>query len=324
MTKRKQLDLFECTESVLKCYKCGEHKPCSEFHKANKTKRGYHNWCKVCVKEHNKQWREDNPEYQKQWHEDNAEYKKQYDKQWREDNSEYKKQRDKQYREKNVEHIKQKNKQWREDNPEYQKQYNKQWYEDNTEQRKQYLTSPYKLDDTTQYLKDIKIYESHTIDKDGDVNFKCTYCGIYYKTTRLEAQNRLAAINGKGGSNGVENRFYCSDQCKQECPIYWQHLYTKYNKPTSLSREVQPQLRQMVLLRDNYTCQKCKKHKDNLDVGLHCHHIWPINESPITSADIDECMTLCVNCHKYIHMNVPGCGYGESRCSIDHDKGWIK
>ena len=119
-------------------------------------------------------------------------------------------------------------------------------------------------------LKDIKIYESYEIDSDGDVNFKCAYCGIYYKTIRLEVGNRLIAING---INKGENRFYCSDQCKQECPTYNQQLYTKDNKPTASSREVQPQLRQMVLLRDNYTCQKCKKHKDDLDVGLHCHHI---------------------------------------------------
>ena len=297
MTERKQLDLFECTEKLLKCNKCGELKPCSEFHKANKTKRGYISWCKVCVKE-----------YQEQYYENNAEQMNKKHKQWREDNAE---------------HLKQQKKQWREDNPEYNKQYNKQWREDNPEYNKQYKTSPYKSDDTTLSLEEIKIYESYIIDDDGDVNFKCTYCGIYYKTTRLEVQNRLAAINGTS-SDGSESRFYCSDQCKQECPIYYQKLYTKDNNPALLSREVQPQLRQMVLLRDNYTCQKCKKHKDDLDVGLHCHHIWPINESPITSADIDECMTLCVNCHKWIHMNVPGCGYGEQRCSIDHDKGWIK
>jgi 5-methylcytosine-specific restriction endonuclease McrA len=70
-------------------------------------------------------------------------------------------------------------------------------------------------------------------------------------------------------------------------------------------------LRQMVLLRDNYTCQKCGS-----EVSLHCHHIWPLNESPITSADMDECITLCKSCHKEIHMNVAGCGYYEMRCSI--------
>ena len=286
MTERKQLNLFECCEELLECYKCGEYKPCSEFYKANKRKRGYKNWCKMCCKQYNK---------------DNAEHIRQKNKQWREDNAEHKKQYDKQWREDNTEHIKQKHKQWREDNPEHLKQYN---------------TSPFKSDDTTQKLKDIKIYESHEIDKDGDVNFKCAYCGIFFKTSRLEVQHRLAAING---INKGENRFYCSNQCKEECPTYGQCIYTKGHK-TSLSREVQPQLRQMVLLRDNYTCQKCGWHKDDLSVGLHCHHIWPLNESPITSADMDECITYCKDCHIEVHKTLPGCGYGEMRCSIDHDK----
>jgi len=263
MTERKQLKLFECTEKLLKCCKCGEYKPCSEFHKNNTTKRGYNTWCKVC-----------NSKYQKKYHE--------------------------RYYKNNTKQIKQRNKQWR---------------EKNSEQRKQYLTSPYKSGDTTQALKDIKKYESYIIDKNGDVNFKCTYCGIYYKTTRREVKNRLGAINGKG-SDGGESRFYCSDQCKQECPTYGQRWHEKGHK-IATSREVQPELRQIVLLRDNYTCQKCAWHKDELDVGLHCHHIWPLNESPITSADIDECMTLCVDCHKWVHMNVAGCGYGEMRCSIE-------
>ena len=238
---------------LLKCSKCGEHKPCSEFHKRNNRKRGYKSWCKGCVK----QYQIDNAENINQYYKNNAEWIKQ--------------------------------------------------------RKKQYITSPYKSNDTAQRLKDIKVYESHTIDKDGDVNFKCTYCGIYYKTTRREVQHRLSSING---ADGGESRFYCSDQCKQECPTYGRILYEKGRK-TATSREVQPQLRKMVLLRDDYTCQKCNTYKDDLDVGLHCHHIYPLNESPITSADMDECITYCVDCHKWVHMNVAGCGYGEMRCSIE-------
>jgi len=91
MTKElKQLNLFECTEILLKCTKCGELKPCGEFHKANKKKRGYVTWCKGCCKEYAK----DNIEHLKQYH--------------------------KQYYKNNIEQIKQ----WREDNTEQIKQYN--------------------------------------------------------------------------------------------------------------------------------------------------------------------------------------------------------
>jgi len=304
MTKElKQLDLFECSEVSLECSKCGGYKPCSEFYKDKNTKRGYLTWCKMCVKE-----------YQKQYRKDNSEYYKQKNKQYYDDNVEYYKQYNKQYQIDNVEQIKQKNKQWREDNVEYDKEYREKNAEHIKQWNKQYYTSPYKADDTAQTLKDIKIYESYEIDKDGDVNFKCVYCGIFFKTTRREVQHRLDSINNI--CNG-ERRFYCSDQCKEECPTYNQTLYPKGHKPAASSREVQPQLRQMVLARDNYTCQKCGWHKDDLSVGLHCHHIWPLNESPITSADIDECITYCKDCHTNIHKTVLGCGYGEMRCSIE-------
>ncbi len=38
----------------LKCSKCGETKPASEFHKSNKTARGYQCYCKTCNIEINK------------------------------------------------------------------------------------------------------------------------------------------------------------------------------------------------------------------------------------------------------------------------------
>lgn len=106
---------------------------------------------------------------------------------------------------------------------------------------------------------------------------------------------------------------YCSQGCKDSCPIYGSPHQRGY-APAS-SREVQPQLRQMVFKRDKYTCQKCGLHKDELKIGLHCHHIWPLNENPVESADMYTCITYCANCHKWVHMNVAGCGYGEMRCS---------
>ena len=39
------------------------------------------------------------------------------------------------------------------------------------------------------------------------------------------------------------------------------------------------------------------------------------NEDPVCSADVDNCITVCVDCHQWIHTHVPGCGYGELRCS---------
>lgn len=143
-----------------------------------------------------------------------------------------------------------------------------------------------------------------------EIEVRCAYCGDWHVPKRRILIDRMRYIEGE---IKCESRSYCSEKCKSSCPIFNKQLYPEGYSPAS-SREVQPELRQMVFKRDNYSCQKCGLHKDELDISLHCHHIYPLNESPITSADIDECETLCVSCHKWKHQNIPGCGYGELKC----------
>jgi len=156
------------------------------------------------------------------------------------------------------------------------------------------------------YKDKLTIDENPRLADDGvSIEVKCRYCGKYFTPTNQQVHHRTQTLNGVGGDKGL----YCSDDCKQTCPIFGRADFPRGFKQAT-SREVQPQLRQLVLLRDNYTCQKCSEH-DN--VQLHCHHIYPLNESPITSADMDECITLCKDCHKEVHK-ITGCGYYELRC----------
>ena len=46
--------------------------------------------------------------------------------------------------------------------------------------------------------------------------------------------------------------------------------------------------------------------KCNSTEDLQCHHILPVNIEPLLSADVDNCMTLCYNCHKEAHKK-DGC-----------------
>ena len=138
---------------------------------------------------------------------------------------------------------------------------------------------------------------------------KCAYCGIWFIPTVTEVYERIRALEGR---NYGEQRIYCSYKCKIECPIYHQIIYPKDSKPET-SREVQPELRQMRFELDKYTCQKCGKHKDELEVGLHCHHIEGIKWEPLESADIDKCITVCKTCHLEIHKK-EGCGYHDMQC----------
>jgi nitrate/TMAO reductase-like tetraheme cytochrome c subunit len=54
--------------------------------------------------------------------------------------------------------------------------------------------------------------------------------------------------------------------------------------------------REMVLIRDNYTCQKCGA-KNN----LHVHHKKSSAENPELRLKLDNGITLCVDCHRKIN-----------------------
>ena len=129
----------------------------------------------------------------------------------------------------------------------------------------------------------------------------CIYCGTIFVPSVISVRSRLATIKGKRSG---ESNFYCSEHCKKACPTYKKQLYPENFKP-STSREVQPELRKLVLERDNWTCQKCGKTENE----LHCHHINPVKLDPLESADIDNCITLCKDCHHEAHQK-EGCSTG--------------
>jgi len=141
------------------------------------------------------------------------------------------------------------------------------------------------------------------------LNIKCIYCGRWYIPKLHEVIDRIRSINS---TSFGEHRFYCSDECRQECSIYRQIKYPKGFKPAT-SREVQSELRQLRFEIDNYTCQRCKKHQDELDVALHCHHIEGIRWEPLESADLDKVITLCKICHEEVHK-IERCTYYDMRC----------
>lgn len=138
----------------------------------------------------------------------------------------------------------------------------------------------------------------------------CNFCKKRFTPDIKSVRNRVRSL--KGTSDG-ECRLYCSEKCKQDCSVFNRSKYPKDRHP-DLSREIQPELRKMRLEIDNYTCQKCNKHQDELEVYLHCHHIEGIRWEPLESADIDKCMTVCETCHKEIHKK-DGCSYHDMKCN---------
>ena len=182
-------------------------------------------------------------------------------------------------------------------------------------QRKEYEESPAEYDT---YFKKIFLYEECQRDPKHPelLQVKCKHCGNFFNPTNRQIQSRLTSINGtqKDRTHGDHN-LYCSDKCKKACPIFRKKIYPNGSQITHINlRPLQGELRELVLERDNYTCCKCgKSREENPDIVLICHHIDPVASNPIESADIDNCATFCQECHNWLHKNIPGCSTAELR-----------
>ena len=146
-------------------------------------------------------------------------------------------------------------------------------------------------------------------DDNAILEVRCTYCGRWFGPSYQQVTQRIRVLYGQKGAAG-ESRLYCSQNCKKSCPTFRKISWPEGYKPAT-SREVQPQLRQMRLEIDDYTCQKCGKTIDEAE--LHCHHYTGTMQNPIESADLDNTITVCKKCHKWVHTQ-EGCRYFELRC----------
>lgn len=158
------------------------------------------------------------------------------------------------------------------------------------------------------YAPRISLFEEVKKDPEGFLLVKCVHCHNWFRPSFIQTLQRCSGLD-----KGI-NYFYCSDRCKDNCPIFKKKKYIHGSEPYYEST-VQRELKKIVFERDNYICQICGKSKEELD-GTHlcCHHIDPIKNNPIESADIDNCITVCRKCHNLIHTN--NCNYGFlSKCT---------
>jgi len=145
---------------------------------------------------------------------------------------------------------------------------------------------------------------------------RCFKCDKWYIPKRNDIAHRIQVL--KNQQKG-EQHLYCSDECRNSCSIFGKSPEQLMKEDAvragrlgwlELDREVQPELRKLVLERDEYQCVKCGS-----DGPLHCHHIYPVSTNPLESADIDNCMTLCINCHEESHKK-DGCRYNDLRIEL--------
>lgn len=131
---------------------------------------------------------------------------------------------------------------------------------------------------------------------------KCIYCNNWFTPTNGQVYDRLDAINNKTGGQNL----YCSDNCKNLCPIYRQEKYPKDLKP--IRQEVPLWLKDAVKEMHDYHCYRCGQKFDERD--LVTHHLEPYVVMPQLAMDINNIVPLCVECHKQAHQK-DGCRLGQ-------------
>jgi len=270
-----------------KCSKCGKIKKVSEFYKNKCSEDNYNAYCKECSSECSRLYRIKNKECI-------SSLKTIY----------YKK---------NKEKINLKRKEYQRRNKNRLSLKSKQYYEENKNkvvlQEKHYKNSNAKY---KSFYKRLTIDESPRLHKDGEsLEVLCKYCGKYFIPLVKSVVSRNRSLNG---TSGGDQYLYCSENCKQSCPIFGRVKYPKGFKKQS-SREVNSLIRQMCFERDSWECQICGKSTD--EVKLHCHHIEGYAQNPRLGNDIDNVVTLCKSCHKYVHTLL-GCGLRDLRCKKDN------
>lgn len=132
------------------------------------------------------------------------------------------------------------------------------------------------------------------------LEIKCSLCGKWHIPSLKHLKSILSSFN----RIGTHLNLYCSDECKEACPVYRQRIFPKGFKVNDYRNEIlDPDLRLLVFNRDSYQCQKCGVSED-----LHVHHIEGVAQNPMLANDIENCITVCHSCHAEIHSR-PGCTY---------------
>ncbi len=143
------------------------------------------------------------------------------------------------------------------------------------------------------YHKRLTVDEAVKEGEDDKLLVKCKLCKKYYNPNRLSVSRRIWALNS---DNGSESNLYCSDNCKDQCPLYRNKgaFNTKIKRDAAYTLEA----RTIALKRAKNKCEICGETEN-----LHVHHIVPVKENPLYMYDIDNLIVLCAEkCHmKYGH-----------------------
>jgi hypothetical protein len=127
--------------------------------------------------------------------------------------------------------------------------------------------------------------------------------GGWFTPNTNQLHERIKAIENARGYG--ESNFYCSEKCKNECPIYNLRVDPFRNNEDYYTQEEYQQFRQKVLERENYKCEYCGKK------ATYVHHERPQKIEPFFTLDPDNGIACCEKCHyKYGHKTGTECSTG--------------
>lgn len=161
------------------------------------------------------------------------------------------------------------------------------------------------------YFKELNRIEEIKKGNNDLLMVKCTGCKVYFNPTNTQVSERIKALKSL---SGTENRFYCCEECKINCPIYRQVLYNKIEKKR-IKRETSKEFDQIVIKERSNECEKCGS-KNKLQI----HHIKGYTQYPESRFDLNNVLLLCKECHKKIHSQ-NGCKHNQLICK-NMEKTW--
>ena len=116
----------------------------------------------------------------------------------------------------------------------------------------------------------------------------------WFTPTAIQLYERIRQLEKDYGNGGCY--FYCSDECKNECPLYGvnpNHFIDndKQEQKRCYTQQEYQIFREFVLERDNYICQYCGK------IAEHVHHERTQKQEPFFALDPDLAWSVCSKCH---------------------------
>jgi len=120
--------------------------------------------------------------------------------------------------------------------------------------------------------------------------------GGWFTPTKIQLSERIRQLEKPDGNDA--GYFYCSDECKGECPLFNLRADPFKEIIQPYTEEEHQVFREFVLDRDNYECQYCGKKAE------HVHHERPQKLEPFFALDPDLAWSVCKDCHyKYGHID---------------------